>query len=59
MQKVIVRFDASYDEYIVMVSVGFDVPKETPEENIVEKAMTILASEDASKQAIIDEVMYL
>ena len=59
MQKVIVRFDASYGEAIIMVSVGFDVPKETPEEHIIETAMAFLASEDASQPAIIDEVIYL
>ena len=59
MQQVIVRFNASYDDNMVIVSVGFSIPAGTPEEDIIEKAMTILASEDASQPAIIDEVMYL
>jgi hypothetical protein len=59
MQKVIVRFNAGYDEYYVFVSVGFEVEDDATEESIVDKAMQILASEDSSNPAIVDEVIYL
>jgi hypothetical protein len=59
VRKVLVRFDASYSNVTIFVSVSFDVSKDMPEDEIVAQAQMLLSAEEAIQPAILDEVIYL
>jgi len=59
VRKVLVRFDASYSNVTIFVSVSFDTPTGMSEDEIVAQAQILLSAEEAIQPAILDEVIYL